>query len=232
MLNLESHRFSTIVHHEVFRGMTRLYIKLIGCPRLFDEEGRPIPLKGRKITALLALVARCPDQEMSRRDLAEMLWGEGTGASSLANLRQTLARLRSQLPDQGKGLIISSSEALALSSESVSVDLDAVHDAVREGDHRQLQQAAALCDGDFLDGLTLNAAGFEQWLSEQRSRVADLKVDLFSRLLGHQVAERDFDAALSTGNRLPELDPCDEFAHRTLMSVYLSMGRRSAALRQ
>lgn len=212
--------------------MTQFYIRLIGGLRVFDDHGRSVKIKGRKISALLAVLASNPGRSMSRDELAEMLWGEGTNGSALANLRQTLARLRSQLPDRGGGLVISSSDALAVSAGNVSIDLEVLEEAIRDGGAPELEKAATLCDGEFLDGLKVASPEFEHWLSAQRQRVTDLKIDLLSRMLAHQVAAADFRAALTTGNRLLELDPCDEFAHRTLMNVYLAMGRRSAALRQ
>lgn len=211
--------------------MTQLYIRLIGGLRVFDDQGRSIPIKGRKISALMAVLASNTGRSMSRDDLAEFLWGEGTGGSAFANLRQTLARLRSQLPNRGDDLVVSSSGALTMSKVNVSIDLDALESAIRDGEVSELENAAKLCDGEALDGLKVNSPGFEHWLSALRRRVSDLKIDLFSRLLAHQVTASDFQAALSTCNRLLELDPCDEFAHRSLMNVYLALGRRSAALR-
>jgi TolB-like protein/Tfp pilus assembly protein PilF len=90
------------------------------------------------------------------------------------------------------------------------------------------EQAAALYRGELLDGVGLHDAGFADWLLVERTRLHDLAVGVLARLLEMQSG----DAAIATAQRLLQLDPAREEAHRALMRLHAARGDRSQALRQ
>ena len=67
----------------------------------------------------------------------------------------------------------------------------------------------------------------------ERERLRELALDALARLLAHQQrADVPAEAALQTALRLIAFDPLQEVVHRTLMRLYVRLGRRAAALRQ
>ena len=69
---------------------------------------------------------------------------------------------------------------LRLDDALVSTD---VGDFERYASAGQLEEAARLYDGPFLDGFYMNGAGeFERWTEEERSRLARLAAETFEAL--------------------------------------------------
>jgi DNA-binding SARP family transcriptional activator len=103
---------------------------------------------------------------------------------------------------------------------------------VSERSPEALEQAIQLYRGDLLDGLTLQEPPFEEWLMAERERLRELALEALARLLAAQRAGGAAEAAVQTGLRLIALDPLQEVVHRTLMRLYVRVGRRGSALHQ
>ena len=95
-----------------------------------------------------------------------------------------------------------------------------------------LARAASLYQGDLLAGLAVAEPPFEEWLLAERERLRELALEALARLLAHHRAEGRPEAAVQTAVQLAALDPLQEAVHRTLMRLYVELGRRGAALRQ
>jgi tetratricopeptide (TPR) repeat protein len=98
------------------------------------------------------------------------------------------------------------------------------------------QEAVDCYRGDLLEGLTLSAPLFEEWLLSERERLREIGVDTLARLLAFQTTSADrpdaLEAAARTARRLLALEPLQEAVHRALMQLYARLGRRSAGLKQ
>ena len=163
-----------------------------------------------------------------RDKLAALLWGDRGEDQARDSLRHTLVDLRKVLP---AGLI-AEGRSLALDPAAVDVDVVAFANQATVGTPEALDQAATLYRGDFLDGFVLREPAFEEWLVTERTRLRELAVDVFVRLLTQQRAAGRTAEAIQTAVRLLGLDPTQETAHRLLMRLYVQQGRRGAALRQ
>jgi TolB-like protein/DNA-binding SARP family transcriptional activator len=176
----------------------------------------------RKLRALVALLALPPAAGWSRERLAELLWGGRDDEQARASLRQALAELRRIL---GVPALLTDRETAAFDPAVVSVDaLEFAQLAVA----RDLQEAAALYSGELLQGVSLPDSAFADWLLVERTRLHDLAASVLARLLDRQSG----DVAISTAERLLQLDPTREETHRALMWLYATQGHRSHALRQ
>jgi TolB-like protein/DNA-binding SARP family transcriptional activator len=200
----------------------QLLVRMLGGFELTSADGADLTPPGRKLRALVALLALAPAAGWSREQLTALLWGDRDDEQARASLRQALAELRRIL---GVRALQTDREMAAFDPAIVGVDAVELARLAAAG---ELEQAAALYRGELLDGLSLPNSGFADWLLVERTRLHDLAVDVLARLLGTQSGE----AAIATAKRLLHLDPAREETHRALMRLYGAKGDRSQALRQ
>jgi DNA-binding SARP family transcriptional activator len=212
--------------------MAQLQLSLLGGFRLQLPSGRAASLPTQKVQALLAYLALPAGQPHPRDKLAALLWGDASDTRARQSLRHALAALRQGMPVVDSAVLLEEARTVALSRSAVEVDVDAFERLVAAGTPETLAGAAALYRGDFLAGLGVQEALFEEWLVTQRERLRELAGEALSRLLAHQVDAGMVDAAIQSAVRLVGLDPTLEAVHRTLMRLYARQGRRGAALRQ
>lgn len=206
-----------------------LEIRLLG--NLTIQEQGPVTLTYAKSQALLAYLA-VTGRAYARLQIAELLWPEMEESSALGNLRQIVGDLRARL---GRHLRI---ERQSLAFDFATPHwLDVAFFEQKTGDQslEALQEAAALYRGDFLDGLYVNdAPQFESWMAGQRDRLRRLALrgldDLTRRLRSQGIQGRS--QALRYTERILEIEPWQEEAHRQMMLLLALDGQRSSALAQ
>lgn len=212
--------------------MVRIRLKLLGGVRVAHADGAEISVRARKGQALLAYLALNQDQHTTREQLATLLWGDRFDEQARHSLRQSILALRKALADENASILHSTGEFLAISNKAVEVDALELQRLTLEGSQACLGQAVALYTGDLLAGVRAPSESFEEWLSVERVRYREIAIDAFTRLLRGQVNAGDIELALGTAQRLLDIDPSNEDAHRSLMSIYDESGKRAAALRQ
>ena len=212
--------------------MAQLQLSLLGGFHLQLPSGRAASLPTQKVQALLAYLALPLGQPHPRDKLAALLWGDAPDDRARQSLRHALAALRQGVAISDPPLLVEEARTVALSRTAVEVDVDAFERLVAAGTPEALARAHALYQGDFLAGLGVQEAPFEEWLVTQRERLRELAAEALSRLLAHQIAAGLLEAAIQSAVRLLGLDPTLEPVHRTLMRLYGRQGRRGAALRQ
>jgi TolB-like protein/DNA-binding SARP family transcriptional activator len=195
---------------------------MLGGFELSSADGGDLTPPRRKLRALIALLALAPPAGWSREQLTALLWGDRDEEQARGSLRQALAELRRCL---GVSALLTDREMAAFDPAVVSVD--AVEHA-RLAAAGELEKAAALYRGELLEGVSLPDSGFADWLLVERTRLHDLAVGVFARLLETQ----DGGVGVATAERLLQLDPTREELHRALMQLYAARGDRSQALRQ
>jgi len=211
--------------------MGRLTLSLLGGfqARL---DGGPMLAVPAKAQALLAYLAARPGQAHPRDKLAALLWG-GTGQEQArSNLRHTLFTIRQAVRGLSPAVLVAEAQAVALEPAAVDVDVLSFGKLVAEGTAEAFERAAALYQGELLEGLSIDEPPFEEWLLAERERLRELALEALARLLAHQAKSQATERAIRTAIRLLALDPLQEPAHRTLMRLYARQGRRSAALKQ
>ena len=211
--------------------MPRLNIVLLGGFQGRVDASAPLTLPTRKSQALLAFLALPPGRSHPREKLASLLWGGMREPQARRGLRQSLFTLRKAVDAEPPALLIDG-ESVALNPASVDVDVVEFERHVAEGTPAALERAATLYRGELLEGLALQEAPFEEWLLAERERLRELVLEALAKLLRHQRTTEATEAALRTGLRLLALDPLQEPVHRTVMRLYVQLGRRPSALRQ
>src|SRR5205823_3056793 len=110
------------------------------------------------------------------------------------------------------------------------VDILAFRRLAAQWGRSELEEAANLCSGEFLDGLDIDSEEFESWRRAEGARCRDQAVDVLNRLLTQLCECGESERAIETGLRILRLEPLHEAAVRRLMRLYGESGRRGAAV--
>jgi predicted ATPase len=96
-----------------------------------------------------------------------------------------------------------------------------------------LEEAAALYEGDFLQGFGLrDTVEFDDWQFFQAEWLRRQLASALERLARGHAVHGNIETALTHARRWLALDPLYEPAHRQLMELYTAAGQRTAAQRQ
>jgi DNA-binding SARP family transcriptional activator len=207
-------------------------LRLLGGFTLADAGGRMLVPPGCKARMLLTYVALNATQPVSRDRLAGLLWDDCDDRRARHRLRQCLMELRRLGEQAGGDLIRADNDTVALALPVERVDGVAVERFARENTPDALRAAAGLCAGALLPEAETGTEGFDTWLSGERARFARISAGVFARLTALCEAQGDWDGVASTAERWLTLDPACEEAHRAMMRVHISAGRRSDAVLQ
>jgi len=207
--------------------MIPLHLKLLGGFSASSPDGKAIEVSGKKNQALLAYLALNSGKKIPREKLLGLLWSDRGDTQARASLRQALAALRHDLGKSASALI-TDGDSVALEAQVIATDVRTFERLIRGTSAEELKEAAALYEGELLDGLEIRDPAFEEWLAQERARLRDVAIAALTRLLGHL----DGTESITLAQRLLALDPLREASHRALMRAYAANNQREQALRQ
>jgi DNA-binding SARP family transcriptional activator len=194
-----------------------------------ESEGVALEPPARKVVALMAYLVAHAGQALSRDKLATLLWEDSGPEQARSSLRHALLALRKAL---GRDLLVSNGASVSLSTRGVEIDVLAFQELARRNVADDLARASELYGGEFLTDFGPVSRSFDEWLQLERARLATLAADVLARTATLRAAAGELDVAIDCGRRLVALDPFREDAHRLLMQLYASAGRRAEAIRQ
>jgi DNA-binding SARP family transcriptional activator len=192
--------------------------------------GEKVSIPGKRERVLLAYLAVAPKNRQARRKLATLLWGDATDQTATDNLRVCVWGLRKSLGDAEHRIIASEGEDIVLDASAFEIDTRSFWRLAGLLGLPELEQAAKLYNGPFLDGLGIQNEEFESWRREEARRFNDQAVAVMDRLMTELAQAGDVERAIAAGRRLLSLDPFHEVAVRKLMRLYDQSDRRSAAI--
>ena len=197
-----------------------LRLELFGQMQAVDASGQSVLPRSRKTRAVLALLALAAPRPVPRARLAGLLWSQRGREQARGSLRQSVHELQRALGPIAGALLQPTRNHLALSDRGLWVD-DGV--ARAKATSPAGPQVFPLILLDDLDGLD---PAFDNWLAEQRQRVAKLAVSTAEAALA---AESGTEARLAAAERLLAIDWTHEAAWRAVIRVRLEQGDRAAA---
>ena len=206
-----------------------LKIRLLGGVSLTLDDAPIADLPTRKAEALLVYLV-CRRRAVAREVLAELLWDERGQEQGLANLRSILSSLRQQL----KPYLLVTRQTIAFNHAShfwLDVAAFETQVAAADQDIAALRAAAALYQGDFLEGFYLReSVGFEEWALLERERLQREAVTLLWRLIDAANVQGDYRTGLVYVDQLLRADNLSERAQRQKMLLLARTGQHNAAL--
>src|SRR5258706_16046487 len=210
----------------------RWSLRLFGGFELSEfPSGERVALVGKRERVLLAYLALSPNCRQPRRKLAALLWGDATDETLLDNLRNCLWGLRKALGDTEHRIIASEGEDIVLDAAAFDIDVLAFRLLAAQSGRTELEVAANLCSGEFLDGLDIENEEFESWRRAEATRHRDQSIDVLNRLMTQLSECGETERAVETGGRILGLEPLHEAAVRRLMRLYGESARRGAAVK-
>jgi TolB-like protein/DNA-binding SARP family transcriptional activator len=209
----------------------RWSLRLLGAFELTAiPGGETLRSLGKRERALLGYLAVKPDGREQRKKLATLLWCESNEEAALDNLRTCLWRLRKGLGDGEHRLLASEGEEIVLHLAAFEVDAVAFRRLAGQAGRKELEAAAHLYAGDFLDGLIIDSEEYESWRRAESMRYRDEAVDALTRLMMHLGEAGETRSAIEVGSRILRLEPLHDAVVRRLMQLYGESGRRGAAV--
>jgi len=211
--------------------MPTLHLSFLGGFQV-ARAGLPVTrFGGEKVRALLAYLAVESDRPHARTTLAALLWPDLPDELALRNLSQSLVRLREALGEPTDDALLQITRQTIAWRAAAAVDVAAFLRLASSGALVDLEQAAALYQGELLAGFSLASCdAFAEWLLLSRNRLQAQALAALGRLgellLG---AARHVEAAAVARQQLG-LDPWRETAYRQLMRALAAADDRAGAL--
>jgi serine/threonine-protein kinase len=202
---------------------------VLGTSDITTPEGqeRDAVLAHPKRLALLTYLLLARPSGYHRRDsLFALLWPEADEERARSSLRQAVHHIRRALGHQA--LVSRGDEELAVDGSQVSCDALAMERLLDEG---RTAEALELYRGDLLPGFFAgDAAGFEDWLERERSRLRSRAAEAGWALVQAQESAGDRTGAVARARWSAGLEPHDELAQRRLIEVLDRLEGPAAAL--
>ncbi|MGD2049309.1 MAG: BTAD domain-containing putative transcriptional regulator, partial [Chloroflexota bacterium] len=213
--------------------MAHLSLTFLGSFQALLGDQPLTAFRSAKVQGLLIYLALAQQQPQLRDVLAALFWSDEPDTVAKKNLRQSLYQLRQVLGETGAGeasyLLVTRSTAQFSPASDHFLDVTTFLTYL---DNDQLEQAAALYQGELVPGFTCDSLPFEEWLREERERLHRLALDALAKLAARSLARADYRSAQELAQRQLALEPWREEAHRQLMQALALLGERSAALAQ
>lgn len=195
----------------------RLDVQLLGRFAVFVDQAE-IPAQrwpSVRSAQLVQLLGLAPRHRLTREQAIDALWPELAPEAGAANLRKAAHHARQAL-GRHDGILMQGGEVRLWPDGPVAVDVEEFE--------LQARAALALHDpqkcraiSDLYPGALLPSARYEAWVEPARERLHACYTDLLR--------------VSAQWERLSQVEPGDEPAHREMMAAELSIGNRAAAIR-
>ena len=204
-----------------------VHCRVLGPARVtVNGADAPPELLWRKHLALLVYLARSPRRSRTREHLVGVLWSDRDEKQARHSLSEALRVFRRVVGDDH---IQADVDQVRLGPDAVLLDCDRFAELYAHGDWAG---AAALVEGEFLEGLSIPEANeFESWLGGERAMWRAQGLDALVKHAEGLLARGDAPAAARAALRARTFDPVSEAAARTALRALALAGDRAAALR-
>ena len=210
----------------------RLRLRLLGRFAASTDGVLPqmLQVSAPRHRGLLAYLAMQPTYAETRERLATLLWSDRPDKQARQSLRQLLLTLRQELEPAAIDVLRVERDRVGLDPALVSVDVRDLLALAQLDPAQEIERAAETEYGIFLDGVSLDSEGFEEWLRGERARVEAAAAQMFLRSAERHDAAGHGAPAVRAAERLVALDPLRESAHRLLLRLLARYRGRDAAL--
>jgi len=189
-------------------------------PRLDDE---PLaPFDSARAESLLAYLLLHREAPQPRQRVAFLLWPDSTEPQALTNLRKVLHTLRRALPDLDRLMDVGPRNLQWRADVPLWLDVEHFERALADG---RLEEAVETYGGELLAGR------YDEWLVEERERLAGLDLEALERLARRLEEQERWPEAIRCAERLAAQDPLREASHRLLIGLCRAGEDRARALR-
>lgn len=179
------------------------------------------------VRVLVYLLLEGHEEPVPRRRIGDLIWSNKSTEQASADIRQTVARIRKFQHDNNFELMLADEKMAWLNPDSnIYIDLAEFMALIAKPSPSGCMRLCEIYRGELLESLRPAGEGFEEWLTFQRTALRTK----FIAAVSHAI-EIDTDLKPSErhycANRLLQIDPYHEGAHRALMSDAAAKGQFS-----
>lgn len=187
--------------------------------RLVDGTGSTVPFPEKGLLSICYLLTSASPQK-SRAELAEFLWGDIPLDKALANLRQTLSRVKSRQDELGAELLLIEPAAVSVKIGAFTSDLTLVNAISQTDPHAALEDLLQLGRWDFLARTEVIGGLARMWLRTQRDHFRTRMLTTLRAAVAAMDEKDDATVVKEAALRLFEAYPEDEAVYRLLGQTY------------
>jgi len=216
----------------------RLRILILGSPEITWDD-KPVNISRRMIRLLFYYVAS-QNEPVSRSHLCQLFWPEADDSQAHKNLRESLSKLRTELPDPN--LVITDEDEISLDPQNVYIDgrefqalvdpivtKSTINSGARLPDwmYLNLRKGIELCRGaHILEGFSLpDSPGLENWLSLSNQAYDYYRLRCLEYLAGHCIAIGNLNEALDWLGKYADVDPLNTDNNYLILTCLKERGR-------
>lgn len=197
-------------------------IKLMGPLRVTRSDGVDCVFATTKTRALFAMIVQAGAGGLERDTAAEALWSRSPASQARTNIRQALTNLRKALGPDAEAITTHGSRII-LNGNQTACDVA----QISELSHADLLRCGAI----FLEDLSLNESGFENWLATQRASNKERLASVLDSQARHRIETGAFKEAIELTTKLVGLDNFHEESVRLHMRALSESGEVAAAIK-
>ena len=171
-------------------GMTSLRLELFGGFQLSIRGHSLRNPRAKKARAVLAYLVAQEGRVVSRDQLAGLLWPHSDHQRARHSLSQALSSIRNVLEEAGSGRTGPHEGDGASRSLRYRGRYHEFRTTCRDRINPELvERAAALYTGPFLQGLYINASGFESWQRAEEDRLNEIAIAALQATIAISIAK-------------------------------------------
>lgn len=187
--------------------------------RLVDETGSTVSFPEKGLLSACFLLS-CSSPHKSRTELAEFLWGDIPLDKALANLRQTLSRVKSRQDELGIELLLIEQATVSVNIGAFTSDLSQLDAASQTTPHSALSKLLQLGRWDFLARTEVIGGQARMWLHTQRDRIRTQILTTIRDAIATVNEDTETTIVKEAALRLFEAYPEDEAVYQILGQTY------------
>src|SRR4051794_20289928 len=150
-----------------------LRVHMLGALELRLGDERLPPLESARVESLLGYLLVHRHAPQPRQQIAFRLWPDSTEPQARTNLRKVLHHLRRALPEADRFIEVGARTVGCRADAPLWLDVEAFEQAVDAG---RPEEAVRLYGGELLEG------HYDEWLTDERDRLARLYAEALERL--------------------------------------------------
>ncbi|MEF0940299.1 DNA-binding protein [Rhizobium sp. BR 362] len=187
--------------------------------RLVDGTGSTVPFPEKGLLSICFLLTS-PAQKKTRAELAEFLWGDIPLDKALANLRQTLSRVKNRQDELGIALLVIEQATVSVNVQAFTSDLALLNAGSQTDPHTALEELLQLGRWDFLARTEVIGGQARMWLHAQRDRIKTQMLTTLRDAIAAMSKDADPTVIKEAALRLFEAHPEDETIYQILGETY------------
>jgi DNA-binding SARP family transcriptional activator len=210
-----------------------LCIYLLGPPEIF-LNAEPLTIARKQVRLLLYYLAAC-DQRVSFEHLRFLFWPDTADGVSQHHLARLLNHICETVNDPG--ILLHDETHIRLDRRQFFSDLRIFQSLSSPLDKNRSYndqiEALELYRGPFLEGVQLNTyREFEHIIDNMRTGLEQKYLDLLECVINKRAEIGETEAAIELCHRYLQIDDLNERIHRSLIRLYVRLGKRELAIKQ